>query len=205
MAEKNERSNERSQRAGKFQEAIFDYARLQSNQILQEVKQKQEEELQAARAAIEEEIKEYTRVQLEKANSRISREIAHREQDKKQEILKSRQEITDSVFIEAAKRLQAFTQSQEYLPFLQKLAQGARSAFDAQDVVFLYKKGDEIHQDEIMKAFGRPCSFQEDDSIRVGGLRIKSASLGIVADQSLDSMLADQQEWFALHSDLSVI
>ncbi|WP_099204840.1 V-type ATP synthase subunit E [Scatolibacter rhodanostii] len=196
---------ERMQNAGKFQEAIFDYAKLQSEQILQELQQKQQEELKCAKETIQQEMSLYIQHRLEKVNSEMSREIAHREQDVKQDILKQRREITNQVFEDAKKRLLDFTQTEEYLPFLLKQVESIKELYAVDDAVFVIKQADERYQEDLQKAFGRPCQFQTDAAIQIGGLQVKSTKLGKMVDQSLDSLLCDQHDWFALYSDLSVI
>lgn len=198
-------NKEQIQNAGKFQDAIFDYAKIQSEKILQEVREKQQEELKNIQKAIREETAEYTKTHLEKINSKILREIAHREQDVKREILKLRQEITEKVFAEACQRLLDFTETEEYLPFLLKQVEKVKSLFQTDDVVFVMRKADEGFQPAIRESFGKPCTFQIDTNIHIGGLRVKSDSLGKMVDQSLDSLLKDQEEWFEIQSGLSVV
>lgn len=200
-----ENKEERTKSAGKFQDAIFDYARIQSEQILQEVRKKQLEELKAAREAIQKETEDYVKLQLEKRSSKVSREMAHREQDLKRDILKKRQEITDKVFADAKTELLAFVNTAEYKDFLLELAKSARQAFQAEDTVFITRKADEAFHADIQSAFGAECSFQTTESIHIGGLQVRSASLGLMADDTLDAMLEDQREWFAMNSGLSVI
>lgn len=196
---------ERLHNAGKFQEAIFDYAKIQSQQILEELRQKQLEELKAARKAIRKETEDSVRRRLEQAKSEVAREIAQREQELKREILKTRQDIIDAVFAEAKAKLLDFAASDAYLPFLMAQVDKVKAMFDVADVVFILRKADEKYQPEIEKAFGRPCTFQTDSNLQIGGLQTKSATLGKMADQSLDALLQDQEVWFENHSGLSVI
>lgn len=52
----------------------------------------------------------------------------------------------------------------------------------------------------LRAAFGRSCEVRESDEIRIGGLKAFSEALGVLADETLDSRLEDQKEWFAEHS-----
>lgn len=54
------------------------------------------------------------------------------------------------------------------------------------------------------EAFGHPCTFETDPTIRIGGLRAYNSEMGVMADETLDAMLEEQRGWFEENSGLTV-
>ena len=59
--------------------------------------------------------------------------------------------------------------------------------------------------DDIKKAFGRDCKVESSDEITIGGCRAGVAGGSTVADDTLDTRLEAQREWFLENSGMSVI
>ena len=62
-----------------------------------------------------------------------------------------------------------------------------------------------ITADDIKKAFGRDCKVESSDEITIGGCRAGVAGGSTVADDTLDTRLEAQREWFLENSGMSVI
>lgn len=189
----------------KFTGAVFDYAKNKSNKILREVQEKKRRELKCFKEILQKENRNYIKNRLHKENAKISRELAQREQELKKKILKRRTEITELVFEQAKEKLKEFTTTAEYKTLVKKQAQKAAKLFDCEDAVVLIRMKDEAIKAEIEASFGKKCDFISDDDIKIGGIQVKSQSLGIMADLSLDAMLEEEKEWFRENSGLSVI
>ena len=60
------------------------------------------------------------------------------------------------------------------------------------------------YKDKISKAFGRKCGIESTDEISIGGIIGVSKKLGLLANETLDSKLEMQREWFFENSGLRV-
>ena len=127
-----------------------------------------------------------------------------REQEVRRDLLTRRQEITEEVFQKAKDALRAFAASEAYAAFLERAVQEAAVLFTAGDTVFCMRPEDSKWQKTVQKAFGAPCTFAQDGKIHLGGFVVRSKSLGLAADQTLDAMLEDQRAWFEANAGLSI-
>ena len=58
--------------------------------------------------------------------------------------------------------------------------------------------------DKIKSAFSPSCEVKSSKEIKIGGITGRSASLGLIADETLDTKLDGQREWFYQNSGLRV-
>lgn len=202
------------EKLAKFHQAINHYAQEQRRKIEEEVADFKKRELEEAEDEVL--VESFHLIQKEMADmrGRISREMAQREIAGRRALLEKRNQITREVFAAAAEILKKEAQGSGYASLLDRFAAQARAAFEKrcasaglpfpEDVVLLLKEGDESHQGHVRAAFGRPCRFETDGSISIGGLRAYSVSLHLELDSALDSLLEDQRDWFEETSRLSV-
>ena len=66
------------------------------------------------------------------------------------------------------------------------------------------EKEDLKYKEKLKDSFGADCEIMPSDSIEIGGITGISRSLGLIADETLDSRLQQQKEWFYEHSGLTV-
>ncbi len=55
------------------------------------------------------------------------------------------------------------------------------------------------------KHFGFDCEFQTDGTIEIGGIKAYHPEMGIFADETLDTLLTDQCDWFEANSGMTVV
>ncbi|QAT49794.1 hypothetical protein EQM14_08390 [Caproiciproducens sp. NJN-50] len=190
----------------KFYIAINHYAEEQRKKIEDEIVAFKEKELGEAEIEVLTEC--YLMIQKEMTQMRtgISRELAVREMDMKRRLLEKRQEIAGRVFQRAAEKLIEFTKTDRYADFLKESAeQFSKTLQGKQDTVIFIKPGDEKYEEMIRSAFQGPCSFQPLESIRIGGIRARNDSLGLFADETLDTLLENQHDWFEEQSGMAVV
>jgi V/A-type H+-transporting ATPase subunit E len=193
------------EKMNKFYLAINHYAEEQRKKIEQEVAEFKQKELDEAEVYVLAEA--YRLIQKEMAEMRngISREMAQREMNARRELLAKRKKITEEVFERAEKSLYEFTAKSEYSDLLKKFAGELSKAFDKPGTVLCIKKDDQKYQELIQQAFSGDCTFKIDADIHIGGIRAYNSEMGIVADDTLDSMLEDQREWFEENSGMAVV
>ncbi len=187
-----------------FLKAIEKYAEEQRNKIQSEAEDFKDKELNKAE---EEGLKEaYILIQRKMAqvNTQISSDLSKAEGESKKKIFIKRMEIADLVFQKAQEKLTEFTKTDKYVVSLEKSAKLIASKLTEDDIVILVSKNDLQYKDKITAAFGRDCEIKVSKDIVIGGMMGMSHKLGLLVDETLDTRLDEQHEWFYTHSGLSV-
>ncbi|MBQ2774274.1 MAG: V-type ATP synthase subunit E [Clostridia bacterium] len=135
----------------------------------------------------------------------LNRTIAHSTVEKRSELTAKRAEITEKVFESACDKLLTFTKSEAYEGFLKKSVANLAKIFPDGEVVIYVKKDDEKFTSAIIEAFGRECTVEVDETIVIGGCRCKAQKGALVADDTLETRLESQREWFLSNSGMSVV
>ena len=183
---------------------IEKYAEEQRSKIQSEAEDFKERELNKAE---EEGLREaYVLIQKKMSDIRtqISAELSRAETASRRKTFVRRQEIEKEVFEKAAQKLREYTKTEKYLKSLLNSTKEISMAIQADDVVLKLRKEDLVHKNQIFLAFGRKCEIVETDEIIIGGILGVSKKLGMLADETLDSRLEQQHEWFFENSGLKV-
>ena len=186
-----------------FLKAIEKYAEEQRNQIQSEAETFKERELNKAE---EEGLREaYALLQRKMAriNTKISTALSKAEGESKKKLYKRRREIHDEVFKKAEAKLLDYIKTDKYIHSLENSVRLISEKLDG-EVVLYVSKNDMKNADKIKKAFGRACNLSESKEIKLGGVMGYSAEKGIVIDETLDTKLSQQHEWFTANSGLMV-
>ncbi|MBR2176807.1 MAG: V-type ATP synthase subunit E [Clostridia bacterium] len=189
-----------------FLKAIEKYAEEQRTRIQSEAEDFKEKELNKAE---EEGLREaYVLIQKEMTdiNTEISAELSRAENASRKKTFVRRQEIEAEVFEDAKKRLLEFTKTNDYIKSLERSAKLIAEKLDSDDAVLVLSERDISLKDSVSKAFGRrrKCEIRTSADIQIGGLIGQSRSLGILIDETLDTKLSEQHEWFCENSGLKV-
>ncbi len=145
-------------------------AEEQRKKIEEEVADFKQKELDEAEIGVLTEAYHLIQKEMAQMRSGIARELAQREMDGRRALLEKRRKIMEEVFSRAAEELRAYTQKPEYAALLQTYARNLSSAFQKEGTVILLRKEDTTYQQQIAEAFGQPCRFETDPTIRIGGL-----------------------------------
>lgn len=116
-----------------------------------------------------------------------------------------RAKITLKVFEDAKSKLEAFTLTQDYEQFLKKSAERFASLFEQGEAIIYVCNKDKKFAPVIKASFGRDCKVLVDDNITLGGMRCTVEGSSVIADDTLETRLASQKEWFLENSGMSVI
>ena len=205
-----------------FLKAIEKYAEEQRNKIRFESESFKKQELEKAEA---EGIREaYTLIQREMAAIRteISSQLSRDEMASRKKIFEKRNKMTENVFEKVTQRLVEFTKTADYEKLMLESVKKIAQALKADDVIFLIKESDlkfadkikavytaerlkdKKLADKIKSAFSPSCEVKSSKEIKIGGITGRSASLGLIADETLDTKLDGQREWFYQNSGLRV-
>lgn len=205
-----------------FLKAIEKYAEEQRNKIRFESESFKKQELEKAET---EGIREaYTLIQREMAAIRteISSQLSRDEMASRKKIFEKRNKMTENVFEKVTQRLVEFTKTADYEKIMLESVKKIAQALKADDVIFFIKESDlkfadkikvaytaerlkdKKLADKIKSAFSPSCEVKSSKEIKIGGITGRSASLGLIADETLDTKLDGQREWFYQNSGLRV-
>ena len=205
-----------------FLKAIEKYAEEQRNKIRFESESFKKQELEKAET---EGIREaYTLIQREMAALRteISSQLSRDEMASRKKIFEKRNKMTENVFEKVTQRLVEFTKTADYEKLMLESVKKIAQALKADDVIFFIKESDlkfadkikvaytaerlkdKKLADKIKSAFSPSCEVKSSKEIKIGGITGRSASLGLIADETLDTKLDGQREWFYQNSGLRV-
>lgn len=113
-------------------------------------------------------------------------------------------EIRDSVIARAESRIAEFAAGKEYPAFLQTSAARLCRALPAGALQVFHCTRDLSYVEFLKPLFPEGTVFTEDASIRLGGLRAVSSDGRITADDTLDTLLAEQKRRFAETAGLDI-
>ena len=187
-----------------FETAMFNTATKERDEILKETETLKKKELKQA----EDEVlnRAYRLIQKNIADISISNTmlVAQQETQYKQKLLQKRQEIFDNVFENVRKRLLQYTQTPEYVTFLVGIAEDFAKAYPYENSVICLRREDLKFADQLKTALGLACTVQEDDDMELGGIKIANQEHGVIADESFETRLSDQKQWFYTHTHLMI-
>ena len=187
-----------------FLKAIEKYAEQQRTKIQSEAEDFKEKELTKAE---DEGLREaYVLIQKKMTDIKvkIASELSRAENASRKKTFVRRQEIENEVFEEAEKKLIEYTKTDEYLKRLKNSAKQTAQKLTSEDTVLFVKESDLKYSDELQKAFGRQCRVESSDDIIIGGMIGISHTMGLLVDETIDSRLQQQREWFFENSGLKV-
>lgn len=162
------------------------------------------ERLKALQLEAEKRYKSYKEYETARIKADLNREISAYEDSARKKTSDVRNELCDKVFSQASKAISEFTRSKEYKDMLIKSANDIAQAFQDEDVTIYIHERDEVFGDEIKKAFPNGCEIIKSDEIKLGGIKALSKATNCLADDTLDTRLANQKDWFLKESGLSI-
>ena len=156
-------------------------------------------------AALEEEIQQkYARkvsYELEKQRIEANQKATVLEADHKASLAELRRQVTEKVYAASAEKIKAFTLSDDYAAFLENSVKAAGNLYAGNAVIHL-RAQDEIYKDRLEKAVGREISFETDETILLGGVKISFTDAAVMADDTLDARFEEQKKAFVRNSGL---
>jgi len=187
-----------------FLKAIEKYAAEQRSKIESEAEEFKTKELNKAE---EDGLKEaYVLLQKKmlSINTGIARELSKAENASRKSTFIKRQEIENKVFESAKEKLLEYAKTDKYIAGLLDSVKAVSKKLTADDVILYVCERDIKLKDKIISAFGRKCDVQVSNEIRIGGVTGISRKGGILADETLDTKLQNQKEWFCENSGLTI-
>ncbi len=192
------------EKISKFVQAITAYAEEQRQKIHQEVEDFKAERLkQAEKDVLVDAYQLIQRERMELHNS-LAREMSRRDMDARKQLLNRRREMTADIFAEATKKLLSYTATPAYEESLTHSMKEMCNTLPANDSIYYLAVKDAAHRDALAALCPAGSRIELSDDIRLGGLRGENRRTGIIMDDTLDTKLELQHEWFNEHSGLTV-
>ena len=188
-----------------FLKAIKKYASAQKKAMKSETKQLKTERLRQAEIKAKQDSERMKREKLAKMRSRHTAMIAAQTQKAQKELFLTRTEMTEEVFRLAGEKLLAYAETPAYAQKLRESAKAIAALFGEHDCVLYLNVRDMDASDELKAFFSGKTEVQADKTIQIGGVRGYCPSMRIIADETLDSKLEGQREWFVENANLSVL
>lgn len=185
-----------------FKEEIERVSGIEIKQIEEEVQQIRERSMQSMEIEVQRE-SEMEREQIFKemlSDHAIALSKLHEEMNRK--LMDERKKIAKKVFDEVYANLEAFTSSTKYKEYLiQKVQDLSQKHYG--HVVFYVTKKDEPYLTDIKNAYG-DCEGKVDPNMQIGGIRLECLEKGFVVDESFDTSMKEQSDWFYSYSGLFI-
>ena len=188
-----------------FLKAIKKYAKEQNNAMKGEVAHLKEERLKEAEEKGKRDSKRLIKNKLAETHHKQTALLASKTQEGQKKLFIERARMTEEVFELSAKKLTEYTNSGDYINGLTKSAEKIAGLFGGNACVLYLSERDIDKADGLKKLFGGETDVQADKTIRIGGVKAYCESMGIIADETLDSKLEAQREWFCENADLNVL
>lgn len=196
---------ENTAKTDNFLKAIKKYANAQKSEMQNEVKQLKEEKLKETEQKASRDSEKMIKDRLEQKRGEQTSILAKKTQEGQKKLFLERSAMTEKIFSKAENKLIGYTNTDEYKQKLIESAKNIAALFAGKDCVLYVREKDMTAAESIKALFDGKAEINVDRKIKIGGIRGYCKTLSIVADETLDSKLALQREWFVEKASLSVL
>lgn len=186
-----------------FKEEIDRVSDIEVKQIDREIADIREKALQTMESDAQREAGIARDQELRELQSEHAIRLSKLHEETNRKLMAKRKELCELVFSQAKDNIKTFTSSNEYRQMLIKKASALANA-PYEQVTFYVSKADEKYLSDIKKAYGKACDTAVDADIQVGGMRMECIADGIVVDETFDTAMDDEKDWFYTNSGLFI-
>lgn len=187
-----------------FLDAINIATSTRSDIIRQEAEKIRQAELDKAREKAAQMSKSLLTFELEKARIQSNRILSETQNEQRKKLFEKRQEIAESVFFKAKSKLIEYTHSEEYKKMLIKSILKIANIYKDKPFSVLVKESDIESISKLREVRDLHIELLTDNSILIGGCKALCDSAKTMIDDTLDSRLEQQKEWFYSNSGLEI-
>lgn len=188
-----------------FLKAIKKYAGAQKKAMEGEVKQLKSERLKEAEEKAKRDSEALKKQKLNEVHNSQTAKLATKTQEGQKQLYIARAQMTEEVFKLASDKLKAYAQTAEYRAKLNDSAKAVAELFGGKDCIIYVNERDIAEAEQFKSLFSANSEVKTDKTIQIGGVKAYCESMGIIADETLDSKLDLQREWFVENAELSVL
>lgn len=186
-----------------FVEAINKNAQKICKKIDKETKRFYQSEIEKIQSNAEKQMLQRINRSENEIETDFNKSLSLNKAKNRQLLCDKRQAIAESVFAEAEKQIIAFTQSEDYVALIEKSLKEIY-LYIRGDMEIFARSADTEKVESAVKNTGLVCEVRTDDTILLGGIKVKSQTLGKIFDDTLDQRLQEQREWFFSNSRLQI-
>ena len=181
-----------------FTDAILTKAIEDSQGIVRELSQKEQDIISKKRAEIEAEANRYAETKISEINAREAYRVNSRMTENNRTLLQYREDCANETNAEVRVRIAQFTESNAYLPHLKKLLKKAVDVFGYGFAAEVQLRPEDMHfADELVQTVsGVSLAFKE-GHFELGGLCLYCPAKGKQVDLTFDEALNDLMDHFA--------
>ena len=187
-----------------MKEEIERLASLEEEKILAEAKELEAEAYQQIKAEAKKDADALLAKELVEISSNASVEASLSQEEKTKKLVETREAYVTKIFKEAKNRLNEFVNSEGYKMYLIKHMEKISSLYQMSDSILKLRQNDTKYADDLVKAYGIDLTVEVSDEIKIGGYIIENKATNVVVDESLDTALENQKEWFYKTSGLMI-
>lgn len=196
--------NNNDKKVNKFVEAITAYAEEQSRKIHNEVEAFKAQRMAQAEQQVLQEAYNLIHEEREEVNNQLKKEFSQREFTRRGELIRRRQAITDAVFEDARRRLLEYGTTPAYQDLLRASLTEMARLLPAEGTVYSLSERDRELETALKDLCPAGSRLEFTDDILLGGIQGMNPGAGILVDDTLDTKLEQQREWFIQSMGLSV-
>ncbi len=185
-------------RAQRFVQSIREDGERRCKAIEAETERLLSEEMEQARSVEEKKAERMIRFEQERMEAEFNRTLSAQGAQARASLAQKRMELTDQVFSDVREALAAYTKTEAYAQWLIQSATRLCDRLGAGCVLYAREQDMKLLQGKLPAG----VSVSADAAIVLGGLKAQNAQIS--ADDTLDSRLAAQKDWFLENSGLSV-
>ncbi len=191
-------------KADNFLSAVKKYNEEERAKIISEIESKKSEAVKSAQAKGKADADRFVKKNLSAKKSEITGEFAVKNLEAQGKLFKKRDDMVKEIFKRASNKLEDYTNSPQYKDKLISYAKEISETFKENSCTVYVKKDDLKYENEIKAVFTSDIKVESDIEIRIGGLRAYCEKLQLVCDNTLDSKLENQKNWFVENADLKI-
>ena len=179
-------------------------AQEQSAAVIKEATDRRTQALAQVKQKAKEETRQSVELECKQIRAESGRRICAAENEARADLFRRREEIRLAVFRAAEEQIVAFTQTPAYGEFLLRSAENVRLALGQECAVLGMREADRPFAAQVSARLGRSVTLHTDPFIRLGGITVTSRDGQVMIDDTLDSRLTQQQQWFMEQSGLVI-
>ena len=175
----------------------------EEKEILDEAKAIEQEAYNQLRGEAEIDAKHQLDKELAEISSKASIEASAQLEERLKKLVEKREEYVQTIFTEVKNKLVEFVNGKDYKDYLLAHVKAVSDEYQMTDCV-LYVRKDDLKYADDLKAYALPIEVEEGQQIQLGGFIIENKATNVVVDESLDSNLEAQKDWFYKTSGLMI-
>lgn len=188
------------ERLAKFKQAIFSDVEAKVATISDQVEELRRASLQEAEDQELQHAYETIQQSVQQIKQDIRRDIAKMELTAKQDVLRQREQYKQQIFKHVAEKLQEYVKTNTYREYLTSTLSKVIEDYGSESVEIFVAPFDEWLAERSERG-SYPITV--DRTIQLGGLYLVDSAAGILVDETLDTKLKDQNEYFNANFNLS--